>query len=140
MTSPFDAEQLFGAAQQPSPSASKPPNPPAGVDARKEARVPVKWQARVLQPDGSVVPVRVRDISQSGVGLAGDHPIRPHAVLRIAIAVPNPNSPGTFSTVTGRFKTAHVTVCGPELIYGGIWVSIDGDGDELLRRRIRELR
>ncbi len=140
MTSSFDADELFGTAPPPPSGASMPPKPPQGIEARREVRVSVKWQARVLQPDGSVVAVRVRDISESGIGLAGEHPIRPHAVLRIAVAVPDPHTPGVFSTVTGRFKTAHVTVSGAELLYGGIWVSIDGDGNELLKSRLRKLR
>jgi len=138
MTEPDNPDNLFDLppAAAPAGPAAKPP----GVDARKESRVVVKWPARVLLPDGQVVPLRVRDISESGIGLASDRPIVSHAVLRIALAVPDLNTPGKFTTVTGSFKTAHVTVSGPDLIYGGVWLDLEAKGRELIGKWVRKLR
>lgn len=112
----------------------------AAPDARKEARVRVKWRAQVLLADGQVVPVQVRDISDNGIALASERPITQHAALRVAVLVPDIDGAGTFSTITGTVRTAHATVSGPDLVYGGAWQSIDGQGAELIRRWTRKLK
>ena len=134
-----DADDLFDVPPMPaSPAPAAKPAP--GVDARKEVRVHVKWNARVLQPDGSVVPLRVRDVSETGIGLVSERPIASHAVLRLAVAVPDVNEPGRYTTVIGTFRSAHATVSAPDLVYGGVWLEIDGQGRELIRRWVRKLR
>jgi hypothetical protein len=72
--------------------------------------------------------------------LVSERPISAHTTLRVALAVPDLNTPGRFATVTGSFKTAHVTVSGPDLIYGGAWVSIEGAGREIIQKWVRKLR
>lgn len=79
-----------------------------------------------------------KDIGESGLGLIGERGISAQSTLRVALAVPGLNTPGRFTTVTGTFKTAHVTLSGPDLIYGGVWLSIDGAGGELISNRIRK--
>ena len=143
MTNPSDLNDLFGLGDSPSapplpvPTPSK---PPSGIEARKEARVTVNWPARVLLGNGTVVPMQTRDISDSGIGLMSERPISTHATLRVALAVPDLNTPGRYTTVTGTFKTAHVTISGPDLIYGGLWLTIDGSGRDLIQKWVRKLR
>jgi len=132
------SEPVARAAPAPAPAPAR--KPAGGVEARSEGRVVVKWPARVLLPGGRVVPLRVRDISESGIGLASDHAIASHAVLRIAVAVPDFNTPGKFTTVTGSFKTAHVTVSGPDLLYGGTWLELDAAARDLIGKWVRRLR
>ncbi len=142
MQTPDDFDDLFDLAPAPAPTptpAAPKSGRPDGVEARKEARVRVKWAARVLQPDGQVVPMQVRDISETGLGLVSQRPISSHTTLRVAVAVPDINTPSRFATVTGSFKTAHVTVSGLDLVYGGVWLNIEGAGRELVRKWIRKL-
>jgi hypothetical protein len=100
----------------------------------------VKWAARALLADGRVVPMTVRDISERGVGLISERPITQNATIRVAMSVPDINTPGRFTTVVGSVKTAHVTVSGPDLIYGGVWLTVEGNGSELIHKWVRKLR
>lgn len=138
-----DPDDLFG-LPPPAPAAAPATKAAAKADgapdSRREVRVLVKWAARVLLPNGQVVPMRVRDISESGIGLVGEHSIPPHTTLRVALSVPDVNTPGRFTTVTGSFRTAHVTVSGPDLLYGGTWLEIGEGGRELVHRWLRKLR
>jgi hypothetical protein len=113
---------------------------PAKNDARKEVRVKVKWPARVQLADGRVVELRVCDVSESGVALAGEMPITSHSVLKVAIQIPSQVDPSKSTTVTGTMKTAHMTVRGADLVYGGTWVSLESKGRDLIREWVRRLR
>src|SRR6478752_2808967 len=44
-------------------------------DSRTELRVKVSWQARMQLLDGRVIELKVRDISEGGVGLMSDEHI-----------------------------------------------------------------
>jgi hypothetical protein len=115
--------------------------PVAGkTDARKEVRVKVKWLARVQLAGGRVVEMRVCDVSESGLALAGEAPITPHAVVSVALAIPSPEDGSRITTVSGTMKTAHVTVRGADLVYGGTWVSLEAKGRELIQKWVRRLR
>ena len=100
----------------------------------------VKWAARALLADGKVVPLTVRDISERGVGLVSERPIPQHATLRVAVSVPDVNATGRFTTVIGSVKTAHITVSGPDLIYGGVWLALEGGGSETIRKWVVKLQ
>ena len=135
---PSDVDDIFGNAVQ--PAAEKPVFAAPSKDARKEPRVKVKWAARVQLPDGAVVEMRVCDISESGICLAGDAGITPNSVLTCAIAVPGLNDPRQITAVVGTIKTTHATVRGLDLIYGGTWVRNDASAQDLLKKWIRRLR
>jgi hypothetical protein len=128
----------------PAPKAQK-AKPPLGGSAsagesRKEARVKVKWMARVQLPDSSVVELRVCDISEGGIGLAGEMGIPANAVLTCAVAVPGLDDPLKITSIVGTLRTTHTTVRGLDLLYGGTWISIDADARDLLKQWIRRLR
>jgi hypothetical protein len=139
MSAPDDFDQLFDAARAAPAEPAAAARPP-GADARKEVRARVKWAARVLLADGRVVPLRVRDVSETGIGLAAESPIAAHAVMRIAVAVPHLEVASRFTTVTGSLRTAHCTVRGPDLLYGGTWIELEPAGRDLIRKWIRRLR
>jgi len=137
MSNSLDTDELFGLG---SSSPAQAPKTRAGTDARREVRMHVKWAARALLADGRVVPLTVRDISERGVGLVSERPITQHATLRVAVAVPDINATGRFTTVIGSVKTAHITVSGPDLIYGGVWQALEGNGSEIIRRWVLKLQ
>jgi hypothetical protein len=126
----------FGAGEMPGGGGL----PVAKADARKEIRVKVKWPARVQLAGGRVVEMRVCDVSESGVALAGEVPITPHSVLSVAISIPGLVDPSRTTAVTGTMRTAHMTVRGPDLVYGGTWVTLEAKGRELIREWVKRLR
>ncbi len=135
---PSDIDDIFGNASQ--PEADKPVFAAPAKDARKEVRVKVKWAARVQLLNGAVVEMRVCDISESGIGLAGEVGIPPNSVLTCAVAVPGLNDPKQITAVVGTIRTTHATVRGLDLIYGGTWVKNDASAQDLLKKWIRRLR
>lgn len=135
---PSDVDDIFGAAAQ--PEADKPVFAAAPKDVRKEVRVKVKWAARVQLPNGNVVEMRVCDVSEGGIGLAGEVGIPPNSVLTCAVAVPGLNDPTQITAIVGTIKTTHATVRGPDLVYGGTWVRNDASAQDLLKKWIRRLR
>lgn len=137
MSNTLDTDELFGRS---STAPAQAPKSRAGTDARREIRMQVKWAARALLADGKVVPLTVRDISERGVGLVSGRPITQHATLRVAVAVPDINATGRFTTVIGSVKTAHMTVSGPDLIYGGVWQALEGNGSEIIRKWVLKLQ
>ena len=133
-----EADELFGspAAAPASPFAAAKP----GVENRKESRVRVNWQARVLVQGGRVVELNLFDLSESGVGLVSEVGIPANSVLQIALAVPGLNDSTKITPVTGTVKTTHMTVKGPLIHCGGMWVTIASDQRELINQWVRRLR
>ena len=132
-----DADALFGNAMPP-PASPFPTKP--GIENRKEPRVRANWQARVLLPDGRVVQLNVFDLSESGLGLVSELGIPAHSVLQIALAVPGLNDPHKITPVTGTIKTTHMTVKGPLVHCGGMWVTLPGESRDLVNQWVRRLR
>jgi hypothetical protein len=142
-TPPEDIDALFDLpppAAPVLPASPLPGLPTASSDARKEQRVKVSWPARVQLPGGRVIELRVRDLSESGVGMLTEHHIPPAAVLNFAVAVPELNEGGRITPVAGTIKTTYVVVKGPDLFCGGTWVQLPADGRDLLDKWIRKLR
>ena len=140
-TPPEDVDALFDAPAPPSPVL--PGNPllrASPADSRKERRVKVSWPARVQLPNGRVLELRVRDLSESGVGLLTEHHIPPSTVLNFALGVPGLHEATKITPVTGTIKTTYVVVQGPDLCCGGMWVSLPADSRDLLDKWIRRLR
>ena len=142
-TPPEDIDALFDLpppAAPVLPASPLPGIPPASADSRKEQRVKVSWPARVQLPNGRVIELRVRDLSESGVGLLTEHHIPPATVLNFAVGVPSLNEGGKMTPVSGTIKTTYVVVKGLDLFCGGTWVSLPSDGRDLLDKWIRRLR
>ncbi len=142
-TSPEDIDALFDIPASASPAPVMPSSPLAGepaIEARAEQRVKVSWPARVQLPNGKVIELRVRDLSESGVGLLTEFHIPPSTVLNFVVGVPGLNEPTRITPVAGTIKTSYVVVQGRDLCCGGTWVSLPADGRELLDKWIRRLR
>ena len=140
-TTPDDADALFDApAPSPAPVLPTPGASPSSSEARKEHRVKVSWPARVQLPNGRVVDLRVRDLSESGVGLLTDTNIPAYTVLNFAMGVPGLHEASKITPVTGTIKTTYLVLQGRDLCCGGMWVSLPEDSRELLNKWIRRLR
>jgi len=140
-TPPEDVDALFDAPAPPSPVLPVSPLPGTSTaEGRKEQRVKVSWPARVQLPNGRVLELRVRDLSESGVGLVTDQNIPPNSVLNFAVGVPGLHEASKITPVSGTIKTTYVVVKGQDMMCGGMWVSLPADGRELLDKWIRRLR
>lgn len=144
-TPPEDIDALFDApAEAPAPIESPaPPDaglPQVGLDSRREQRFKVSWPARVQLPGGRVIDLRLRDLSENGVGLFTEVNIPPSTVLNFAMGVPDLNDPGRVTPVSGTIRTSYVVVQGRDMYCGGTWVSLPSDQRELLGKWIRKLR
>lgn len=135
-----EADALFGAAPPPPSPFAIGTGTGAGAEHRRESRVRANWQARVLLPDKRVVALNLHDLSESGVGLVSEIGIPAHSVLQIALAVPGLNDASKITPVTGTIKTTHMTVKGPYVHCGGMWVTIAPDQRELINQWVRRLR
>jgi len=134
-TSPEDIDALFdlpAPAAPVKPASALPDLPTPATDARKEHRVKVSWPARVQLPNGRVIEVRVRDLSDSGVGLLTEHHIPSATVLNFAIGVPGLEDGSKITPVSGTLRTSYVVIKGVDLVCGGTWVSLPQDGRDLL--------
>lgn len=100
----------------------------------------MSWPARVQLPSGKVVELRVRDLSESGVGLLTDVNIPAYTVLNFAMGVPSLNETGKITPVSGTIKTTYLVLAGRDLCCGGMWVTLPEDSRELLNKWIRRLR
>ena len=141
-TPPEDIDALFDAPAPPSPvqPVVSPQESATSADGRKEQRVKVSWPARVQLPNGKVIELRVRDLSESGVGLLTTHHIPPSSVLNFAMGVPGLHEASKITPVSGTIKTTYVVVKGNDLFCGGMWVSLPAEGRDLLDKWIRRLR
>ena len=140
-TPPEDVDALFDAPAPPSPVQPSSPFPVAAPpDSRKEQRVKVSWPGRVQLPNGRVVELRVRDLSESGIGMTTGAHIPANTVLTFAMGVPGLNDPSKIVPVTATIKTTYVVVQGRDLVCGAHWVSLPADGRDLLDKWIRRLR
>ena len=142
-TPPDDVDALFDAPAPPPSTASPVPGIPGATpsaEGRKEQRVKVSWPARVQLPNGKVIDLRVRDLSESGVGLLTDVSIPAHTVLNFAMGVPGLHEATKITPVTGTIKTTYLVLQGRDLCCGGMWVSLPESSRDLLNKWIRRLR
>ena len=135
---PGDVDDLFNASAPAPPALS--PAKKGSPEQRKDARVRVNWQARVLLPGGRVVELHVYDLSEGGLGLISEVGIPANTVLTFAIAVPGLHDPAKITAVTGTMKTTHMTIKGNDVHCGGLWVDIASESLERLNQWIRHLR
>ncbi len=140
-TPPEDIDALFDAPAPPAPVLPASPLPGiAPAEGRKEQRVKVSWPARVQLPSGKVIELRVRDLSESGMGLVTTQHIPPATVLNFAVGVPGLHEPARITPVTGTIKTTYVVLKGADMMCGGTWVSLPAEGRDILDKWIRRLR
>jgi len=108
-------------------------------DSRTDLRVKVSWPARMQLPNGRVIELEVRNISQGGVGLMSDEDIPARTVVNFEMGVPQPDEGGKITPVKGTIKTTYSVVHGSETLCGGTWQAPPA-GLELVKMWIKRLR
>ncbi|MEP6501964.1 MAG: hypothetical protein ABJD97_01430 [Betaproteobacteria bacterium] len=108
-------------------------------ESRKDLRVKVSWPARMQLPDGHVIDLEVRDISEGGVGLMSGEHIPAYTVVNFEIGVPPLDEGGKITPVKGTIKTTYTVARGSEILCGSAWQVPPADL-ELLSLWIRRLR
>jgi PilZ domain len=109
------------------------------IDARREPRFPVHWRAGLKLPSGQIIQLRVRDISESGMGFVGDDAVPQGATLEVRVRVPDPGNPAQTVDVAGTVKVAYVAMRGHEFAVGATWVERKDADRELMSRWMRKL-
>ena len=108
-------------------------------DSRTDLRIEVSWPARMQFSDGRVIELKVRNISESGVGLMGDEDIPADIVVNLEMDVPQPNEDVEITPVKGTIKTTYKIAQGSEILCGGTWQAPPA-GLELVNMWIERLR
>jgi hypothetical protein len=108
-------------------------------DSRTYLRVKVSWPARMRLPNGRVIELEVRNISESGVGLTSDEDIPAYTVVGFEMGVPQPDEAGNITPVKGTIKTTYTVAHGSQILCGGTWQTPPA-GQELVDMWIKRLR
>ncbi len=108
-------------------------------DSRTDLRVQVSWPARMQLPDGHVIELKVRNISEGGVGLMSDEHIPDYTVVSFEMGVPPLDEGGEITPVKGTIKTTYTVVHGSEILCGATW-QVPPAGLELVKMWIKRLR
>ena len=108
-------------------------------DSRTDLRVQVSWPARMQLPDGHVIELKVRDISEGGVGLMSDEHIPARTVVNFEMGVPPLDEGGKITPVKGTIKTTYTVALGSEILCGSAW-QVPPAGLELVSLWIKRLR
>ena len=108
-------------------------------DSRTDLRVAVSWPARMQLPDGRVIDVRVRNVSEGGVGLMSAEPIPGGTVVDLEMRVPPFDQGDESTTVTGTIKTTYTVAQGAEILCGSTWQAAPA-GLEIVSMWIERLR
>jgi hypothetical protein len=109
-------------------------------DSRTKLRVDVSWPARMRLPDGHVIDLHVRNISEAGVGLTSEEPLPAYTVVSFEMGVPPLDGGGGITPVEGTIKTTYTVLQGALILCGGTWVEVPASGVELVNRWIRRLQ
>ena len=108
-------------------------------DSRTRLRVEVAWPARMQLHDGHVIELKVRNISEGGVGLMSDEHIPARTVVTFEMDVPPLAEGGKITLVKGTIKTTYTVAHGAELLCGGTW-QVPPAGLEFVSTWIKRLR
>ena len=108
-------------------------------DSRTDLRVEVLWPARMQLPDGRVIELKVRNVSEGGVGLMSEDDIPARTVVNFEMDVPPLAEHGEITPVRGTIKTTYTVAHGAELLCGGTW-QVPPAGLEVVNEWIERLR
>jgi hypothetical protein len=109
------------------------------IDARREPRFPVHWRAGLKLPSGRIIELRIKDISESGMGLVANEAVPPAATLDVRVRVPDPGNPAQCVDVAGTVKVAYVAMRGYEFAAGVTWAERNEADRELMSRWMRKM-
>ena len=109
-------------------------------ESRTDPRFKVSWPARLRLPDGHVIDLTVRDISEAGVGLTSAEHIPACTDVGFEVAVPPLDQGGQATPVQGTIKTTYAVAHGSEIRCGATWLQMPPAGLEPMARWIERLR
>ena len=109
------------------------------IDSRKEPRYSVTWRGRLTLPDGQVQEVRIRDISEQGVGLLSDLPLPSNTVMLLVLGVPDLNDLSRIMAVPVHINSAYVVMQSHDFRVGGTWIDLNDSVRTLLQAWTRKL-
>jgi hypothetical protein len=110
------------------------------IDARREPRYTVAWRARIELPDGRHIDAKVRDISESGIGLQTDYCAPTKSNLQLTLGVPDLEDPSQVLAVPCTLRVMFVVMQGHDFRVGGIWANIGPQAQSFLHHWVRKLR
>jgi len=90
-------------------------------ESRSNLRVDVSWQARMQLPNGHVVELEVRNISEGGVGLTSGQPIPAYTAVKFEMDVPPLDAGAAITPVAGAIKTTYTVASGSQILCGATW-------------------
>jgi hypothetical protein len=102
-------------------------------DSRRLGRVEVSWPARMRLPDGQVIELRVRNVSESGVGLASGAPMPPCTVVGLEVDVPALDAGGVITPIKGTAETTYMVTQGAQVLGGAQWQQRPADLEAVIR-------
>jgi hypothetical protein len=108
-------------------------------DSRTDLRVKVSWPARMRLPDGHVVELQVRDISEAGVGLMSDEHIPARTVVGFEMDVPAQDEGAKSASIKGTIKTTYTVAHDSAIRCGATWVQVPAASLALVHLWIRRL-
>jgi hypothetical protein len=107
-------------------------------DSRAALRVDVAWPARMQLPDGRVIELQLRNVSQGGVGLVSHEDFPARTVVNFEMDVPPLDTGGEITVVRGPIKTTYTVARDSEILGGGTWEAPPA-GLELVNAWIKQL-
>jgi hypothetical protein len=110
------------------------------IDARREPRYNVSWRARIELPDGQFHEAKVRDISESGVGLQTEFSVTSRTNLQLTLGVPDLDDPTHVLAVPATLKVMFVVMQGHHFRVGGTWSNIGPQAQHFLHQWVKRLR
>jgi len=114
--------------------------PAPKIDDRKEPRLPVSWRGQVALSNGMKDNVRIRDISESGLGMLAPNPVPNNSLITVSMGVPDLTDPSRSVTVTGSLRVAFVVIQGHDYRIGGQWADLQPAMREMLKQFIKRSR
>jgi hypothetical protein len=94
-------------------------------NARRHNRFVVSWIAALLGTPGGAVPLRVADVSLSGLGVVSDDMLPTGTVLQIMMQIPGLYEPGQAAHVRVQARVVHQVFSGGRNRVGLEFVHID---------------
>ncbi|MDP4300663.1 PilZ domain-containing protein [Leptothrix discophora] len=113
---------------------------PDSIDNRREPRYPVAWPARLRIATGQEIDVKVRDLSDNGIGLRSDHPIPQRDRFELVLGVPDLLDPRRLQAVPGTMSVAFLVMSHGEWRLGGTWADLTPPARKLLDQWIQKIK
>ena len=114
--------------------------PSRSIDARKEPRVSVSWRARLTLPTGQIHEARVRDISESGLGIVVHEIVPVQQMLALSVSMPDVEDMTKAYMVNARIRPLFVVLQGHDYRLGAEWHELPEAARTLLKAWIRRIQ